>query len=502
MKNSVDGKSLTKSVFEIIKGRRMARLGLARRRHLKILYLYLVVLFAAGCVRFQPKPVTAAKVLDDFEARRLDAPEIKDSLLAKQGLKEWPPPSWNLHALTLAAFYYHPDLDVARAQWGVAQAGRITAGERPNPTGSVLAGYNVTTPVSEVTPWIPEAALEIPIETAGKRGYRISQARHLSEAARLNIFTVAWEVRSRLRQAFLDFYAARETESLLNRQQSLQSEIVRILEGQLAVGEASSYDVTQARIALANSRLAAIDAALQRSQARIRLADALGIPVKALEGIVLSFEEFIQVWSDLPSSEIRRRALVNRFDILGALSEYEAAQSALRLEIAKQYPDINLGPAYQLDQTDSKWTLGLSLVLPILSRNKGPIAEAQARREEMAARFLALQARVISEIEAAVSASRSAVDKVKAADDLLTNLKRQQESSKARYELGDISKLELLGVELELASNGLARLDALVKAQRAIGDLENAMESPLDLKEWIVETPGRVSGPAKERRNE
>jgi outer membrane protein TolC len=120
----------------------------------------------------------------------------------------------------------------------------------------------------------------------------------------------------------------------------------------------------------------------------------------------------------------------------------------------------------------------------------------------MAARFLALQARVISEIEAAVSAGRSAVDKVKAADDLLTNLKRQQESSKVRYDLGDISKLELLGVELELAANGLARLEALVKAQQAIGELENAMQSPLDLKEWIVETPGRVSGPAKERRNE
>ena len=468
----------------------------------KVFCLCLIVFLAAGCVRFQPKPITASKVLDDFETRQLDAAELRDFLQAKQGLKEWPPKSWDLHALTLAAFYYHPDLDVARAQWGVAQAGRITAGERPNPTGSILVGYNATTPVSEVTPWIPEAPLEIPIETAGKRGYRISQARHLSEAARLNIFSVAWEVRSRLRQAFLDFYAARETESLINRQQSVQSEIVRILEGQLAVGEASSYDVTQARIALANSRLAAIDAALQRSQARIRLADALGIPVKALEGIVLSFEEFIQVWSDLPSSEIRRRALVNRFDILGALSEYEAAQSALRLEIAKQYPDINLGPAYQLDQTDSKWTLGLSLVLPILSRNKGPIAEAQARREEMAARFLALQARVISEIEAAVSASRSAVDKVKAADDLLTNLRRQQESSKVRYELGDISKLELLGAELELAANGLARLEALVKAQQAIGELENAIPSPLDLKEWFLETPGRTSGQAKERKDE
>jgi cobalt-zinc-cadmium efflux system outer membrane protein len=493
---------MTDMMTKVYKGQQTLNFNLKIKLLRQVFYLCFIVFLAASCVRFQPKPITASKVLDDFETRQLNAAELRNFLINKQGLKEWPPQSWDLHALTLAAFYYHPDLDVARAQWGVAQAGRITAGERPNPTGSVLMGYNSTTPVSEVTPWIPEAALEIPIETAGKRGYRISQARLLSEAARLNIFSVAWEVRSRLRQAFLDFYAAREMEALLNRQQSIQSEIVRILEGQLAVGEASSYNVTQARIALANSRLAAIEASLQRSQARIRLADGLGIPVKALEGIVLSFDEFVHVGADLPSSEIRRRALVNRSDILGALSEYEAAQSSLRLEIATQYPDINLGPDYQLDQTDSKWMLGLSLVLPILSRNKGPIAEAHARREEMAARFLALQARVISEIEAAVSASRSAVDKVKAADDLLTNLKRQQESSKVRYELGDISKLELLGAELELAANGLARLEALVKAQQAIGELENAIQSPLDLKEWIVETPGRSSGQTKERKDE
>jgi hypothetical protein len=48
---------------------------------------------AAGCVRFQPKPITASRVLDDFEMRTLDAPELRNFLLTKQGLKEWPPQS-------------------------------------------------------------------------------------------------------------------------------------------------------------------------------------------------------------------------------------------------------------------------------------------------------------------------------------------------------------------------------------------------------------------------
>jgi outer membrane protein TolC len=305
-----------------------------------------------------------------------------------------------------------------------------------------------------------------------------------------------------LRQAFLDLYAARETELLLSQQQSIQADNVRILEAQLAAGEVSPYEVTQARIALDNSRLAALDAANQSAKARIHLADALGVPVKALDSVALSFDGFVQVRPDLPSNEIRRRALVNRSDILSALSEYEASQAALRLEIAKQYPDINLGPDYQLDQTDNKWTLGLSLILPLLSRNKGPIAEAEARRAETAARFQALQAKVIGEIESAVAACRSAIEKAKVADELLENRKKQETSAKAKYEFGDISKLELLGVQLELASIALARLDALVKAQQAIGELENAIQSPLDLKGWAFETPGRSSGQAKERKNE
>ena len=72
---------------------------------------------AAACVRYTPKPVTAAKTLDDFEARRLDSPDLLQ-FLEKNGNPARPPKAWDLEALTLVALYYHPDLDVARAQWG------------------------------------------------------------------------------------------------------------------------------------------------------------------------------------------------------------------------------------------------------------------------------------------------------------------------------------------------------------------------------------------------
>jgi outer membrane protein TolC len=468
----------------------------------KILSLIAALCLLSSCVHFHPKPVAPVKTMEDFEVRRLDAPELKDFLFQNKEIREWPPAVWDLKSLTLAAFYYHPDLDVARAQWGVARGGRITAGERINPVLNPLVGYNSTTPASEVTPWIPEVSLEITIETAGKRGIRISGARHLEVAARWNILSVAWEVRSRLRGALLEAYAAGEKEALFAEALKLQAEIVRLLEIQKDVGEVSVYDVTQARVALVTGRLAAIEAARAKEDATARLAAALGLPRKALDGVRISFDYFRRPDPAIPAGEVRRHAVLNRSDILAALSEYAASQSALQLEIAKQYPDIRLGPNYQLDQTDSKWTIGLAFDLPILNRNKGPIAEAEARRQESAARFLALQSQVIGELDAAVEDCRAVLLKSQAADDLLANLARQEAAARARFEAGEISKLELLGVQLELNASAQARLEALVQAQEAVGRLENAAQSPLDVKDWIYTKAGGDSGPAKERKDD
>ena len=484
MRTLKNGGSLTKRENVIYS---VATLKIAERGF--IVAIAFLLLIAASCVPYRPRPISAEHGMDDFEARRLAGAEISAYLQSRPETAPWPPSSWDLRALTLAAMYYSPDLDVARAQWGTAQAGRITAGERPNPAANIVMGYNSTSPVSEVTPWIPEAALEIPIETAGKRGYRIAEARHLSEAARLNILSVAWDVRSRLRRAFLDLFSARETEKLQNAQLSYQAESLKILEAQWAAGEASFYDVAQARIGHDGTKLAVLEAAEQRARALIALAGAVGVPVQALDDLKFSFDGLLDVRADLPSGEIRRRALMNRADILGALAQYEAAQSALRLEVAKQYPDISLGPGWQLDQTDNKWALGLSLILPLLNRNKGPIAEAEARRQESAFQFLALQTKVIEQIDAAVAGCRSTLEKAKIADALLTNLKKQEAAAKIRYELGEISKSELLGIQLELAASSLARLEALVRAQQAVGELENAIQSPLDLKDWILTSP-------------
>jgi outer membrane protein TolC len=439
-------------------------------------------------VRFEPKPINPTSNVDSFEGRTLVDAGLK-AYLETNGLSvAWPLPAWDLKPLTLAAFYYHPDLDVARAKWAVATAGKKTAAERPNPTLTVAPFFDTTTYTP--SPWIVTATLDIPIETAGKRGYRIAEASQLSEVARLNIATVAWQVRSRLRRALLDLYTAGEAEKLLKEQQAVQTENVRLLEQQQAAGVISAFELTQARIAADSSRLILRDAERQRVEAQAQLADAVGVPASALAAVQLSFAGLTELPDLVPDAAIRRQALMNRPDILGALAEYNASQSALQLEIAKQYPDVHLNPGYEFDQGDNKWSpIGFTVTLPVLNQNKGPIAEAEARRTESAASFNALQAHVIGEIERAVAAYRVTLEKSKDADAIQTNLQKQEKAAQAMLEAGEISRSELAAQRLQLSASALARLDALTKSQQALQQLEDAMQSPLGLPAALWEYP-------------
>jgi outer membrane protein TolC len=439
----------------------------------------------AGCVRYHAQPLAAAQAAVEFEERSLADAGLRAFLETNRLGGGWPRRAWDLESLTLAAFYFSPELDLARAQWGTAQAGLVTAGQRPNPTLSASPQYNVTTLTP--SPWIATLNLDLPVETAGKRGHRLAQARHLSEAAGLNLASVAWRVRGKVRRALVDWGAAGELERLLVLQQGAQEQNVKLLEAQLAAGAVSAAEVTRERIALETTRLAAQEARRQRAESRVALAEAIGVPVSALDGVEISLAGLDRLPPELDAPAARRQALLSRADVLAALSDYAACEAALRLAVARQYPDLHLSPGYEFDQGDNKWGVGLSLELPVLNQNRGPIAEAEARRAESTAKFNALQARVVAEIERGVAAYRAALEKSATADSLLSNLERQERALRRRFEAGEVSRGEVLAGQVELAAGRLARAEAVAKAQQALAQLEEALQSPISLSAHPLE---------------
>ena len=389
----------------------------------------MAVVLLAGCARFQPRPISPADTAAKLDARSLDNPAFKDFLQknSRRQFNQWPLKAWDFETLTLAALYYHPSLAVARAQWQVALGGKKTAAQSPNPSITAQPGYDFSA-ASGVNPWIPGVSFDVPIETMGKRGYRKAQAAHLSDSARRNIAIAAWQVRSHLRASLIDYVAARERVELLQKQFNLQGHIVHSLEQQLEAGALSAPELTQFKIALAKIELDLSDARRMKTDARIRVADAVGLPVKALAGVHLVFDLSAShpVAARLMSTQVRDEALRNRADILGALEDYAASQSALQLEIAKQYPDIHFGPYYQYNQGDHQFTLSVTAELPVLNQNQGPIAEAEARRAQLAAQFIALQAKVLAEIDRAVADYRVTRENLSTLESLAAAQKKQE----------------------------------------------------------------------------
>ena len=101
------------------------------------------------------------------------------------------------------------------------------------------------------------------------------------------------------------------------------------------------------------------------------------------------------------SEDLQTQALLNRLDIRIALERYAAAEARVKLEIAKQYPDIILTPNYTYEFGNKIWSLGLSGLMTFITKNKMPIAEAKQLREVEATQFEALQNTVIAEVSTA-----------------------------------------------------------------------------------------------------
>ena len=435
------------------------------------------IFLLAGCAvqRYQSAPVVATATASQFESRSLADGGLRS--FEEKNLSQaaaWPPQTWNLQTLSVAALYFNPTLDLARARLARADAAVVTAGGRPNPTLGISPGIP--------SPYLLTLDFAVPIETAGKRGCRVQSARNLDQAAQFDLADSAWTVLSGVRLALLNYLLASRSLELIRSEEHVRADQVNILERIFAAGEITRLDLDLARIELSKTEVAMRAAEGQTAETRAVLAAAVGIPVAGLR-------EAQFVWSDLemppsPESlfpmEIQRDAVLNRLDVRRSLAQYAAAESDLQLEIAKQYPDINIGPGYAYEETHSFFTVGLSTSIPLFNRNQGPIAEAEARRKEAAAVFLQTQAQVIAKSERARAAYTAALRELAEAQSLYQLQEIQLQSVQQAIRAGADNRLSLDGVQIQLSVLARARLDAVGRAQRALGDLEDAVQRPLD----------------------
>ncbi|MEO6986485.1 MAG: TolC family protein [Paralcaligenes sp.] len=443
--------------------------------------LILACVVLTGCTTYQPKPISPAQLAKNFDNRSLASNALR-TYMAKQvqhKIEPWPLTSWNSYMLTLAAYYYSPVLDVVRTQWGSAKANIDVASTVPNPTLQLPFAYT-TNNQSAARPYTTGIALDIPIETAHKREYRIDQATQLSEAAGLNLANEAWAVRSQVRNALLDIYAVQERIVFLTKEVMAQQQLLAMVRKRKAIGENTGPNVDQALLTLTQVQISLLAAQNGLHDARARLAGTIGVPIAALDSVKLNVDEFNKTDAAPPSSSAQRTALFHRVDLLSSLAKYEATQAALQLEIAKQYPDIHIGLGYTYDVGANKIGFGLpGITLPIFDHNQGGIALAEAKRTEAAANTAALQDKIINDLDHALAHYRKSLEVLHLSATLLSTAKKKIDSQAESLAAGATDRLSFTQAKADYQTNEIEHLNAVVAAQHAAGALEDAMHRPI-----------------------
>jgi outer membrane protein TolC len=264
---------------------------------------------------------------------------------------------------------------------------------------------------------------------------------------------------------------------VLGNEVTARNETIAILEKRLSVGENARPEVETARAALIDVEVESRAAATSINEAAANLATAIGLP--ALPPVDTS--SLPGAPAQLPLGDIQKAGLLHRADIRSSLLEYAADEAALQLEIAKQRPDIQLNPWYNFDEGHHKISFGPSFEIPVFNRNLGPIAEAEARRVEAEARFEALQAQTLGEMETALARYNGARSELTEADRTLNAIRiTRMDAMQHAVDAGEEDRLALSGVRIESAVAARAQLEVTHRMQNALGALEDSVQQPLE----------------------
>ncbi|HTS89665.1 MAG TPA: TolC family protein [Gemmatimonadales bacterium] len=432
--------------------------------------LVITPLLLAGCATYTARPLETADAAARYHDRRVDAPAVRaalDSLGVPSSAEGWR--DWEFAE---AAWVIRPERARLEAQVRAAEAVLVTAGARPDPGLVTETEYAFSGSGSE-SRWGPAVSGVFTVELGGKRSARIGRANAGVLVAVAQASNEAWAVRWRVREALTEREVAR------HRLASAQQEFA-LLDSELVVVRARYRDGTVSRVELAR-----VEADRQDWQAevaarrrdfegrRAALAAAMGFSASQVDSIPLVRSDTSFCDLAVATDSLDALALRSRRELLEVLGEYQVAEAEVRLAVAETWPDIALGPGLFYDRGVGKWTIGFSLPSIALNRHKGPIGEAEARREVAARRVAEVQEMILSSVEVAEAgcvAAREERDSLK-----VSGVRTQLELLDSAYARGEIGQLDLVLARLDVARAAGHLVDAEDRLWLAGLDLEHAL---------------------------
>ena len=368
----------------------------------------------------------------------------------------------------MLALFYNIELRLSRLEAGVALADAETAGLWDDP----VFGFDGAEILSPSGPFEFGLTLSLTIPVSGRLGVAKDRAEAAHDAALVRIVDAEWNTRSEVRRAWGEWTGALHRVELL-RELIDQVERVGVITDRLeAAGELSRVEGRVFRVELADRQASLVAAESRELSARLDILGLLGLPPDADIELEPAFPSVTapEIDDDVERMIASNTALAVR------RAEYQVAEESLRLEIRKQYPDIEIGGGYG-NEDDHRLLLGFSVPIPSLNANRAGIAEAKAKRELARAAAEAEFERLVRDLASARAALFAADVRRQQIESRLLPLMIEQSGEVERIaEIGEVDTLLLLEtitrlheIKLRLLDARLAELEAGIAISQLLG---------------------------------
>jgi outer membrane protein TolC len=490
-----------------------------------------MLLVLTGCATYERRALELEQYVEDWSHRQISVDstsEYAETLAdGEENVPYDPSDGLSLAEAEAVALVFNPQLRLARAQAEVPLASARQAGWWPDPefeakvqrfvnrgsrtkfrfdggsfggvntgivggNGGSANGMEMTPPGFRRVqgdyiddPWIVSASLSITIPISGRLAVEQDWSWAEYAVSWRRILISEWELLTRLRAKWLEWSTTRERIEVVGAFVEQLGTVATMTERLAAAGELKPTDARLMLVELRRQRALLQTHKAEAEQQRLELLAMLGLaPETPVELRPDVFLPHIDVAADS-----RRDTLLRRDPrILMVRAEYEAAEQRLRLEVRKQYPDLNVGPSYSFEEGFSRLGFGFGFPIPLWNRNRQAVAEARAEREAARTRAEAQIEQVFSELARAEARLRYAAQRREMLlDDVAPLVDRQVDETRKLLELGEVDVLLLRDALSSAVKTKLDVLAAILAEAQAANTLQQMLEP-----RWITPSQAEV----------
>lgn len=393
----------------------------------------------------------------------------------------------HLNALVEDALRDNPNLERVRQRLLQAEAAAKKSGAVLYPSVSVTGardtGRGTAAGDGELS---LRGAASYEVDLWGKNSAAAKAGRLDAAGARADVQAAAITLVAEIVQDWLRLSALREEETLLNRQVSLNENVMELQQARFAGGIASALDVLQQKEILARVRAQLPDVQAEQALVLNRLAVLTGrSPAEFTPPEKAALPEFLP----LPAAGVPSLLLEARPDIRAAWLRLAAADWAKEAAVAERLPAVNLTANYltsgaAFGNLFSNWalTLAAALVAPVMDGGER-VAEIERQKAVADERFQTYRETVLNalrEVEDALAQNKYQGDKIAAVADQLEAANNALAQAQISYTNGNTDYLSVLNGFLNV--QGLER--QMVQARRDLALFRVALYRALGGRGW------------------